>query len=67
MGRKIDSWNRVEIKYGIQSAMSHKMLSFKAGIDFLLGSSLPPSQNQFYNGIDSHKESISVESMPWEP
>ncbi len=45
-------------KYVIESAMSHKMLILKAGIDFVLGSSPPPSENQFNNGIDSHKEPI---------
>ncbi len=34
--------------------MSHKMVIFKAGIDFVLG----PPKNQFNDGIDSHKESI---------
>ncbi len=30
-----------EPKYGIEKAMSHKVLNFNAGIDFVLGSSLP--------------------------
>ncbi len=34
MGIKIDSWNEVGTKYDIHSAMSNKMLIFKAGIDF---------------------------------
>jgi hypothetical protein len=34
----IDSWNGVGINYGIESVMSHKMLIFKPGIDFVLGS-----------------------------
>jgi hypothetical protein len=33
-GETIDSWNWVGIKYGFESAMSHKMCIFKAGIDF---------------------------------
>jgi hypothetical protein len=32
------------IKYGIESAMFHKILFFKAGVDFLLWSALPPSR-----------------------
>jgi len=41
------------------TAMSHKMLILKSGIDFFLGSSPPPpSENQFNNGIDAHKEPI---------
>ncbi len=38
--------------------MSHKMLIFKAVIRFVLGSYLPPPENEFHGGIDSHKESI---------
>jgi hypothetical protein len=47
-----------------ESAMFHKMLIFQAGIDFVLGSSFPPSResiprrNLFSQGIDF------VESMP---
>jgi hypothetical protein len=33
-GGKIDFWNWVGTKYGIESAMSHKILIFKAGINF---------------------------------
>jgi hypothetical protein len=36
------------------------MLIFEAGIDFVLGFSLPPPENQFHDGIDSDKE-----STPW--
>jgi hypothetical protein len=50
--------SKIRIKFGIKSAMSHKMLIFKAVIDFVLGSVLPPPENQFHDGIDSHKESI---------
>jgi hypothetical protein len=32
------------------------MLIFKAGIKFVLGSYLPPPENQFHDGIDSHKK-----------
>jgi hypothetical protein len=38
--------------------MSHKMLIFKAGIDFRLGFYLSPPENQFHDGDDFHKESI---------
>ncbi len=39
--------------------MSHKMLILKAGIDFILVTPPPFStENQFRDGIDSHKESI---------
>jgi hypothetical protein len=31
----------VGTKYGIEATISHKMLIFKAGINFLLGSSVP--------------------------
>ncbi len=34
MGRKINSWNWLGTRYGIELVMSHKMLNFKAGIDF---------------------------------
>ncbi len=34
------------------------MLIFKAGTNFVLGSTLPPLENQFHDGTDSHKESI---------
>ncbi len=67
MGGKIDSWNLIGTKYGmeqepsrkseIMSAMSHEMLIFKAGIDFVLGSS-PPFENQIHGRIDPHKGSI---------
>ncbi len=55
---KIDSWNRIGTRYGIKSAMSHQILIFKAGIDFVRGSFLPHPENQFHDGTDSHKESI---------
>ncbi len=45
--------------------MSHKLLIFKAGIDFAIGSSLaPPPENQFYDGIDSHEELILWNQCP---
>jgi hypothetical protein len=31
---------------------------FKIGIDFVLGSSPSPPENEFHNGIDSPKKSI---------
>jgi hypothetical protein len=65
MGGKIVRWNWVGNTYGIDSAMTHKMLIFKAGIDFGLGSS--PShypKNQFHDRIDSHKESILWNQCP---
>jgi hypothetical protein len=34
------------------------MLIFKSRIDFVLGSSLRPPKNQFYDGINSHKGPI---------
>ncbi len=49
-------WNRVTI--------SQNMLIFKTGIDFVLGSSLPPLKNLFNDGIDSHKESFLWNQMP---
>ncbi len=55
-GEKIDSWNWVGTKYGIETAMSHKFLISKARI--VLRSSLPPPENQFLDGIDSHNESM---------
>jgi hypothetical protein len=42
MGGKIDSWNGVGAKKRFESSMSHKMVIFKAGIDFVLGYSPPP-------------------------
>jgi hypothetical protein len=45
------------VKYGIESTMYHKMLIFKARIDFVW-SSLPPPENQFHDGIDSPMELI---------
>jgi hypothetical protein len=36
------------------------MLLFEAGIDFVLGFSLPSPENQFHDGIDFDKE-----STPW--
>jgi hypothetical protein len=38
-----NSWNWVGAKYGIESAISHKTLIFKAGIDF----SSPFRQRQY--------------------
>ncbi len=58
MERKIDSWNWVGTMYGTESAMFHEMLIFKAGIDFVLGSSLLtsresiPRRNLFSQGMD---------------
>ncbi len=60
-----DSKYWVETKYGIESAMSDKMIIFKARIDFVHGSSLPPSResiprrSQFSQGIE-YVESIPV-------
>jgi hypothetical protein len=46
-------------KYGIATVVLHKMLIFKAGIDFLLWLVRPSSpENQFQDGIDSHEEAI---------
>jgi hypothetical protein len=39
-------------------------VNFKAGIDFSLGSSFPPPENQFHDRIDSHKESILWNQCP---
>jgi hypothetical protein len=40
---------------GIELATFHQMLIFKAGIVFVLRS---PPENQFHDGMDSHKDSI---------
>jgi hypothetical protein len=58
-------WNHVGVE---SSRLYHKILIFKAGIDFVLGSFLPAPRNRFYdgNGTDSPKEIDSVDSMPGE-
>jgi hypothetical protein len=67
MGGKIDSWNWEGTKYGIESAMSHKLLICKAGINFLLGFSLPPSRESILRRIWFSLWIDSVESMPGVP
>ncbi len=64
-GEKIDSWNRVVTKYEIESALSHEMLIFKAGIDF---SSLPTAAyclrggNELKN-VCSHTQHIMMKAI----
>jgi hypothetical protein len=64
MGGKIDSWNWVGTTYGTESAMFHKMLIFKAGIDFVLESSFLTSRESIPRRNLFSQEIDYVESMP---
>jgi hypothetical protein len=50
--------------YGTESSMFHKMLIFKAGIDFVLGSSLLTSRESIPRRNLFSQEMDYVESMP---